>query len=74
MALEQIDSPEVREIARCFSEDLDRRSQCLASMACDSPERAQCETTGLSCAGGDPQIIVKLIEACPDLGLLSRLN
>lgn len=74
MALEANDSPEVQEIARCFAQELARRSQCLASMACDSPERSQCDSHGLSCAGDTPQIIVKLIEACPDLGLLSRLS
>jgi hypothetical protein len=73
-ALASYDSPEVRTIARCFTDQLEERSQCLASTGCDSPDRAACEVTGLSCVSGDPTLIVKLIEACPDLGLLSRLT
>ena len=75
MALAANDSPEVRAIARCFADQLEARSSCLASTSCDSPDRAQCDSiTSLSCVGSDVQLIVRLIEACPDLGLLSRLS
>ena len=75
MALAANDSPQVRAIAQCFAEQLEARSRCLASTTCDSPDRAQCDSiTALSCVGNDVQLIVTLIEACPDLGLLSRLS
>lgn len=74
MALAAHDSPEVRAIARCFTDQLEARSSCLASTTCDSPDRAQCDSSALSCVGSDVQLIVTLIEACPDLGLLSRLS
>ena len=74
MALAANDSPEVRAIARCFTDQLEARSSCLTRTTCDSPDRAQCDSSALSCVGSDVQLIVTLIEACPDLGLLSRLS
>lgn len=69
-------SPSVSGLAQCLADDLDRRADCVSATACDAPERADCEggAAGIAlCGSGDPQLLVGLLQACPDLGLLSRL-
>jgi hypothetical protein len=75
MALAAMDSPETRVIARCLRDELRTRADCLSRTPCDSPEHAHCDdgAGAAMCASSDPQILLAVLQACPDLGLLSRL-
>lgn len=73
-ALSAQNSPELREHARCTVEQIKQRTDCLASYECNTDERATCESIMLACAEFDPVIDVLIVTACPDTGLLSRLN
>jgi hypothetical protein len=75
MALAASGSPDALAIASCLADALDARADCLSQVSCDSQEQAGCGSGNgaLQCAMNDPQLIVQLIQTCPDLGLLSRL-
>jgi hypothetical protein len=75
MVLAANDSPETRAIARCLGDELRTRRDCLSSTACDSLEHEQCDdgAGATLCASNNPQVFAAVLQACPDLGLLSRL-
>jgi hypothetical protein len=67
------DSPQVRATARCLADALDARTACLSSTRCSSDASLHCPSNAFLCAASDTQLLVELLQACPDLGLLSRL-
>jgi hypothetical protein len=67
------DSPQVRATARCLADALDARTACLSNTRCDSDASVHCPSNAILCAANDTQLVVDLLQACPDLGLLSRL-
>lgn len=73
MVLAAMDSPQTRTVARCLADELSTRADCLAEHGCDAAEQAACSPGAFQCTSDNPAVIVQLIEACPDLGLLSRM-
>jgi hypothetical protein len=72
--LTERDSPETRVIARCLADEYAARDRCLSAAECFTDTMQECSRGAPRCLGIDPQLLVDLLEACPDLGLLSRLQ
>ena len=68
------DTPEAREIFRCYGERTRAGTKCLAMTACDANERAKCPGGSLECFAGDTAIALELAMMCPDISLLPRLK
>lgn len=72
MALAQYELERTLVAARCLRDELKMRGDCLARTECGSEEQLQCEMGAMQCASKDPEVLVTVLQACPDLGLLSR--
>jgi hypothetical protein len=73
-ALESIGTDGGEFDARCLIEERARRAQCLETSACDADTIHACLGAGMTCPPIPTEIVVRALERCPDLGLLSRLG
>ena len=61
--------------ARCLIDGLNARASCLEAAGCGTTAMSDCYSTPDrpdGCAAPDSDLVVLLLEQCPDLGLLSR--
>ncbi|HKP55282.1 MAG TPA: hypothetical protein VJV78_01100 [Polyangiales bacterium] len=68
------DSAKNREVVRCYSERLEKYTDCIAMTACDVDARLDCDTNPLGCiVEGAPELGLTLAMECPDISLLPRV-
>jgi hypothetical protein len=61
--------------ARCLIDSLDARASCLEEAGCGTSAMSDCYSTPDrldGCEAPDSDLVVLLLDQCPDLGLLSR--
>jgi len=67
------DSPETRAIMRCYTDQTDATTECLATAPCDAEARSMCISSPLACIGPHVEVGLALATQCPDVALLPRL-
>ncbi len=73
-ALADQDSAASRAAMRCFMDYLEQAAECTEAAACDTDKLAVCGAPSSTCLAEQSMGINLILAACPDFGLLSRLN
>jgi hypothetical protein len=73
-ALESYDSAMTRTQSRCYFDFLEEAAECVEASKCDIEQLAQCGTPDLDCLTAVNERLNLVLTACPDFGLLGRLN
>lgn len=68
------DSPALRAGMQCLTEFLEQAADCTEAAKCDTDKLAVCGTPSSECLAKANMGITLILGACPDFGLLSRLN
>lgn len=74
MALADYDSAQARADSQCFIDFLRETAECAEAAECDQDQLAICGTPDGECLVQQSERINVILTACPDFGLLSRLN
>jgi hypothetical protein len=72
--LEDADGALDVEDPQCIIDDAAARADCLEAAKCDPSAVAACQEMREECAILPADLVNALLEACPDTGLLSRLD
>jgi hypothetical protein len=73
-ALADYDNPDTRAQSQCFTRFLTQVAECTEAAACDQDKLANCGAPDPDCLASQSTRINLILAACPDFGLLSRLN
>jgi hypothetical protein len=73
-ALESYDNAMTRAQSQCYFDFLEDAAECVEASKCDADKLAQCATPDLDCLTVVNERLNLVLAACPDFGLLSRLN
>jgi hypothetical protein len=68
------DTPELRDVLRCRTNQTKLRSDCLEASTCDADQTNACYemAAAMQCAVLDPQLLTRVVYGCPDAMLLAR--
>ncbi len=70
--LEELDSPELRTTIACVIDRMEEQAACYERSMCEPEAMSACGGVPIECLMTDLDILLMLLERCPDLGLLSR--
>jgi len=71
-ALEGTDASVQGADARCMIEKVAARATCLEAAACDPEAIDTCFSESMTCAPLDEELVLRVLEKCPDTALLGR--
>lgn len=73
-ALKDFDSPETRMSSQCYQDYMKNSADCTEAAMCDPDKLSACGTFSTDCLLQNNERLNLILTACPDFGLLSRLN
>src|SRR5687767_826534 len=73
-ALADDDNAKTRAASQCYMDYLQETAEWVEAAMCDSDQLAVCGTPDADCLAANNERINRILNACPDFGLLSRLK
>jgi hypothetical protein len=73
-ALKDYDSPQTRADSQCYQDFFKNSAECTEKSGCDPDKLNACGSFTAECLQLNNQRLNLILAACPDFGLLSRLN